>query len=250
MISSLWQRYTVETIIRLMVWLFLLIMGMHIAHLFIYHYGGGPYLKRLDVNYTKSIPTYISTVLFLVAAWQLWGVYRSGQALLPRPWLVLSVIFVLCAVDEILALHNKLSDPTRKVMQDHAGLQPMSDWDLYLHWGWVIPGILFVSALGLYLLRWLLYLPGRVAIIFISSAILFLSGAIAMEMLGGPRIALFGRDDYLYMTYTTIEESLEFLGLMLFNVGLWYYGRSLILGSADRASAAAPVSTNADADRD
>ena len=53
--------------------------------------------------------------------------------------------------------------------------------------------------------------------------IYFILGALGFEMIGAPRVKNFGRADYLYAFFTTVEESLEFIGIILFNYSLITY---------------------------
>ena len=52
--------------------------------------------------------------------------------------------------------------------------------------------------------------------LLLGSAVVFLSGAIGMEMIGGSVAEVAGIDNLRYRLLATAEESLEFAGLLLF----------------------------------
>ena len=59
-------------------------------------------------------------------------------------------------------------------------------------------------------------LPKTTRINFIIAAIIYITGLIGIEMLGGQYHELHGRENLTYSMISTLEESLEMLGLILF----------------------------------
>lgn len=128
-------------------------------------------------------------------------------------WMTLSVLFFGLSADEIAMLHELPIDPMRDMFQLGGAL----------HYGWVIPGIAFVGIIGVLYLRFLLMLPARTRNFLIFSAILFVSGAIGVEMLSGMQADRFGEENLDYALIVTIEEMLEMLGVVVLVRGLLDY---------------------------
>jgi hypothetical protein len=70
--------------------------------------------------------------------------------------------------------------------------------------------------LGFLFLKFLKNLPAKVRIGFILSAVVYLGGALGMELVGGSYASKYGLDNFNFNLLSTIEESLEMLGASLF----------------------------------
>lgn len=84
--------------------------------------------------------------------------------------------------------------------------------------------------LGIILLRFLVKLPGRTRLHFLTGGGLFLAGAIMMEMIGGDYWAAHGwavdgsdKADLHYALIVSVEEVLEMVGIVVFAYGLLVY---------------------------
>jgi hypothetical protein len=84
------------------------------------------------------------------------------------------------------------------------------------YYAWVIPGIALVFFLGCYFYSFLLRLPTKTRLRFLISAILYLGGCIGFELIGGKYTELYGDQSLTYALITTVEESLEMSGLIVF----------------------------------
>jgi hypothetical protein len=58
-----------------------------------------------------------------------------------------------------------------------------------------------------------------------SSAVLYLSGALGLEMLAGVYVSQFGVESLYYRSLANLEELLEILGLVLFLSALLRFAR-------------------------
>ena len=85
-----------------------------------------------------------------------------------------------------------------------------------LYFLWVIPYGIATFLLGLFYLRFLWRLPSATRRRFIVAGIIFLTGAIAFDMLGGLEAETYGFNNVIYCALYTIEEFLEMLGSILF----------------------------------
>ncbi|HYG26533.1 MAG TPA: hypothetical protein VD906_06480 [Caulobacteraceae bacterium] len=166
-----------------------------------------------DVDSEQTLPAWFSTLLLLAAAAQLFAVARL---LRDQPtglgWLILSLAFVLLSADEAVSLHGKLS-----------GLVPegVETTGLFA-FAWVIPALI-ICAIGFVLyLPLLLALPRRVRNLLAIAVVMFLGGALGVEMVGGATYEQAG-DTLAYRLLATLEEALEMFAVIVLLYGLRLY---------------------------
>lgn len=97
-------------------------------------------------------------------------------------WSLLGMVFLFLAIDENISLHEKIMGPIR------------SQFNLtgVFYYAWIVPYFLAVSLLGLYYIPFLLKLPVKVLLYhFILAFLLFMGGAVGMEILGGRHNSLY-----------------------------------------------------------
>lgn len=165
----------------------------------------GSIARLFGFDHEWNVPTWFS-VLLLAQASLLCLMSRrrvSGSFF----WRILAVVFVVLSVDELISLHEKLIVPVRNLL----------DLSGFFHFAWIIPGAVFVLILAALGANWLRSLPDRIRWGFMVAAVMYLSGVLLLEAVGGwyygddP-----GRFDTVYWLITTAEESLEMLGLIVF----------------------------------
>ncbi|WP_187261816.1 hypothetical protein [Pontibacter beigongshangensis] len=163
----------------------------------------------------KNVPTYFSTINLLISALLLFTVSRyvknSNRPLYFRQWRFLGFLFTWLAMDELFQLHELSINPMRSFLQLVLQKENLG----FLHFPWYILYVLLMAGVGLYLARFVFSLPRRTFINFVVSGGIFLSGAVGMEMLGG-YISSNTDSDILGKLSTTMEETLEMLGIILF----------------------------------
>jgi hypothetical protein len=69
----------------------------------------------------------------------------------------------------------------------------------------------------------LLSLPGSTALLFTLAGLMYVGGAVGMEVIGGKYDDIYGNDDMTYQMLTIVEETLEKLGLAVFLFALLRY---------------------------
>jgi len=174
------------------------------------------FVHKFYLDRENNIPTYFSTMLLLLCSCLLAVIASAKKHNSDRfvfQWKLLAVIFLLLSVDEAASMHEILNVPLRKGL--HAGS--------IFHFSWVIIGIPLVFVVVLSYLKFVLNLPLKTRILFIVAALLYLVGALGMELVGGHYSDLHGREDLTYSMLTTIEETLELAGLVLFIHALMTY---------------------------
>jgi hypothetical protein len=163
------------------------------------------------VDMEHNIPTYFSVLLILLAALLLAFIARlTRKQRLPHvsKWALLSYGFLFMAFDEAFQFHERLNIPVGKLLGEGSlGI---------FYFPWTIPGIALVLILGLLFLRFLLHLPASTRFRLVMAAIIYLGGAIGVELIGSQYAELYGYENWTYSMIATLEESLEMAGLIVF----------------------------------
>lgn len=128
-------------------------------------------------------------------------------------WQGLSLIFLYLSFDEAASLHELTSDLVRMVINTGG----------FLRHAWVIVGITFVSIFLVAYRKFIISLPAKTRNLFILAGTSYVGGVIAMEMIGGWYADGQGYDNLIYSLLTTIEETLEMLGIVIFIYALLEY---------------------------
>lgn len=163
----------------------------------------------LYVDYEANLPTWYSSIALLAASFVLCLIalskrFQSDQYTFH--WFFLSGLFFLLSVDEVATIHECAIEPMRKLI-DARGV---------LHYAWVIPGGLFVLAVGGLMLRFLISLPARTRNLFVIAGAVFVGGAIGVEMISAYHAFSHGEKNLLYALIITFEEAMEMLGVIIF----------------------------------
>lgn len=172
------------------------------------------FIPLFHVATEGNVFTYFSALLLLLAALVLGWIGRSASLRgepFARHWTALAVLFVLLSVDDATAVHERLIVPVRELL-GVGGL---------LYFAWVIPGALLVLAVAGVFFGFFLRLPRDTRRHFALGAALFVGGAIGMELLGGLHYQSHGDQTITYSVLTTIEESMELAGVVVFLRGLF-----------------------------
>ena len=165
--------------------------------------------------YTDSetnIPTYFNTIILFIPA-LLFAIVGSWKAIakdkFKLQWFGLAIIFVYLSMDEAAVLHEKLIAPMRDLFnyERFGGI---------FYFAWVIPGMAAVLLFCLAYLRFFLHLENKYKFLFFLSLAVYVAGVIGGEMLGGHFADTIGFKNFTYASYTSLEESLEWIGCSLF----------------------------------
>ena len=169
------------------------------------------FYKYFNVGRERNIPTLYSVIALTVAATLLATNARhswekcDGQH---RYWAGLALIFLFLAFDEGTKIHEQLSGVMKRWVTPKG----------YLYWLWVIPYGSAVLVLAAVYLRFMIRLSRTTRYYFILAALLFLGGAIGVDMLQGREAYLnIGSDKtILYCVLYSVEEFLEMIGVAVF----------------------------------
>lgn len=176
----------------------------------------GGLAHALYVDSEQSLPTIFAVAMMAAAAGLLAVVAVSAsRAGAPdrRYWIAAAALVGVATLDEYLSLHEQLIEPMRDLLGEGASG--------VLHFAWVVPAVPFVALLAMLFGRFLLRLPTATRRCFLAAAVLFVAGALGMEMVGGAIEAAAGdRDGYAYLAATTVEEGLELVAVAILLYGL------------------------------
>ncbi len=166
-------------------------------------------IYKFDVEEEANFPTYYSTLLLLVAACLLAIVARTMQltadALWTR-WRALAVLFFFLSVDEVAGVHEEVG----KAVPETDALGGT------LYYGWVVVYAVLVVAVGWYILPALRALPRAHRMRFVLSAVVYVSGALFVELIEGAITIRTGDETWRYQLVSTVQEVAEMLGVALF----------------------------------
>lgn len=164
--------------------------------------------RLFNFDKERNVPTYYSTILLFTCCPLLYlhGVLSDVEQKTRASWMTLALIFLFLSMDESIGIHERIS----KLIGENLVVSG------YLYFAWVIPYGILVVAFLLYFFNFLKKLPTQTFYLFIGSGLLYVSGAIGMEMLGANEASTNSLKTIEYAIYMTIEESLEISGISLF----------------------------------
>jgi hypothetical protein len=165
----------------------------------------------LDVNLENNIPTWYQSIALATCAGllALLGVAaRRTGAPFAWHWLGLALIFLLLSLDEVGSLHERTVEPLSRLVGRPSGVWAPT---------WTILGAAAVVAIGASYLRFVLHLAWRERICVVAAGVLFVGGALGMEMVAalfytGP---VYG-ESLGVAVFAHLEELLEKLGVLVF----------------------------------
>lgn len=175
-------------------------------------------VTMFDFNMKQNIPTLYSTFTLLICSALLLiiGIKNLRLGSNSSPWIVMVLIFLFLSIDELLSIHKYLTYPVRQLLNT-SGL---------LYYAWVIPYSIALLTLGVFYLPFFVKLKKRNLFLFILSGVIYVSGAIGLEMLGGRHAEMYGSTNAVYSLLNTSEEFCEMIGVIIFIYSLLDYLKS------------------------
>lgn len=175
------------------------------------------------LNGEANLPALFSTLLLLFAALVIGAIAAVKRRLRDRfahTWTGLALLAAYLGIDEGASLHEKWTEPMADLFQT-GGI---------LHYAWVIPYSLLMITVLFASLRLLTSLPSTVRIGLIMSGIVYVGGALGMELAEGWVRTNLGRENFLMEVLITIEDGLEMAGVILLISTLLRYIRLYLPG--------------------
>ena len=168
-------------------------------------------IPLFNVSQEQNIPTLFSVLLLMscsILLGLIFYLHCKQDAKIKVYWIILALGFVYMAIDEFAQLHESLGISLMPLIGNHS--------HGFLYYSWVVPAFALIIFLALFFSSFLFNLPKATSESFTIAGIIYLSGLLGIEMLGGYYHELHGNENLTYSLISTLEESLEMLGLILF----------------------------------
>jgi hypothetical protein len=180
-------------------------------------------IEEFNVDEEANFPSLYSTLLLLGCAILLGIIAKAKKRERDRysfHWQFLSLIFVYLSLDELLSLHEYLAQPLKRSF----------GFSGFLYHAWVVPAIILLLVFFLSFTKFFFALPPKTRFLVLIAAMLYVSGSLGMEILGGKYADWYGEENLVYQIFVTIEESLEMLGMVAFLYALLMYIKRTVIG--------------------
>jgi len=167
------------------------------------------FVPLFDLDAEENIPTYFSSCILLLASALLFLIAIAKKRINDRftwHWFCLAFIFLYLSIDESASLHELTIEPVRN----------LTGAGSVLYFAWVIPAMIGLVILAICYFRFLFSLPPKTRNLFFLAAVLYVGGAIGLELPEGYWAEKTGGDDFVYWIFVSIEEPLEMLGVVCF----------------------------------
>lgn len=165
------------------------------------------FVPAFYLDYESNVPTWWSSFALAICAGLAATIaWASGSVRSQRwHWTAISGVLLFLSMDEVAMIHEYPIDP----MRDAFGFGGA------LYYPWVIPGAILVLVVGLSFARFAWRLPRETSLGLVLGGVVFVSGAIGVEMLSGVIADARGEATLTYALTITCEEALEMLGVVL-----------------------------------
>lgn len=177
------------------------------------------FVAEFDVNSEANITTYYSVSMAIVASLLLFVIaYLKNRARdgFRFHWAALACWLLYISMDDASVIHEKISKYLK-------GWTVMGGWFEYK---WVIAGLAVLVILAVLFFRFWLHLDNKFKALFLISAAMFFGGAVGTEIIGGRWAYSFGSKNFTYVIINTLEQGLQYGGLMMLIYSLLLYIKS------------------------
>lgn len=142
------------------------------------------------------------------------NVKKSAKDVYGKHWGILSLIFVFLSLDEAATIHEISILPLRKLL-NLTGV---------LHYSWVIVAIPLLLFFLFYFSRFLISLPKDTRNLFVFAGIVFVGGALGLEMVSGYLLSSEMERRLVFNSLSiTLEELAENVGIVIYIYALLFY---------------------------
>lgn len=175
------------------------------------------WIGMFNLDREMNFPTWYSALMLAFCALLLGAIAQGKKTQhdrFYRHWHILSNIFWFMAIDEVLTIHELLIIPD---------IAEALNLPWFLHSMWVIPGLIAVVIFAKQYWKFTINLPNQSRNHFVLAAIIYIGGALGMEMVGSYFAELEGQQHLTYALIAVLEEVMEMLGIIAFIYGLLFY---------------------------
>jgi hypothetical protein len=157
-------------------------------------------VEHLSLSYEGNVPTWFSSSLLLACAIAAGAIARDA-ATWRRHWWGVAVVFGYASMDEAAEIHEHLGG----LIGTHG----------VLYFDWVVFAVAVLILLSVLYLRFVIALPRATRLGLIVAGILYIGGAVGMELPLGWWTERFGNEGLGYALIDWFEEILEMIGATL-----------------------------------
>jgi len=191
--------------------------------------------QMFNLDLEKNIPTWYSTCALLFA-FQLLTLIALGKTKVRdkyyRHWIILALFFLYMSVDEFVSIHERATAPLVSLLGTSGFF-----WD-----AWVLIWGPLTLVFGFCYLRFLLHLSRQIRGRFVAGGLIFVGGAIGVEMIAANYAWFHGMDNMTYKLLEHAEEFLEMIGIVIFISGLLLFINAIEINiTADTLRDGTPV---------
>jgi hypothetical protein len=175
------------------------------------------FTRAFNFDSETNIPSLYSALSILMSAvilFYIGNLKMTEDKSQARRWKLLAYIFLFLALDEFISIHESLTGITKQLIGDGNG---------YFTFAWVVPYALLFGVIFIYLAPFYFRLPVRMKIQFAIAGSIFLAGALGMEVVAGRYAFLHSTKEFTYALLVALEETLEMVGIIVFNYSLLKY---------------------------
>lgn len=184
-----------------------LLLGL-VSEVLVSQYGSLPLLRDLrhfTFNSEHNMPSWLSSGLLGAGALlTLWIAHVDPER--RRGWTVHAAVLLACSIDESVSFHEALITI----------FAWMREYSVLLYFPWVIFGATFCLFYGIFILRLLSGIGRDHFMRFAASGVVFVFGALVMEVVSGTIGARYGEQSLAYALGTSMEDILETFGAFLY----------------------------------
>jgi hypothetical protein len=166
--------------------------------------------RQFNLDEENNLPTFFSCALLAIAAGLLFLIARRAREdgdRMTNYWRAFGVLFAFMSFDEFCGFHERFG--VFLVASFHA---PQSGATRF---PWVVAGLPFVAAVGAVSAPFLRALPRRTRNAMLVAGLVYVGGALGMELADGWYFDHYG-EDTTYALLVGVEETLEMTGVILF----------------------------------
>ena len=171
---------------------------------------GDPWVHGLvpmfNLDTERNVPSFFSTGLIMLCGGAMAAIGQRVEGMDRWAWQGLALVFALLAADELVSLHERITEPLRGTLHT-TGL---------LYFAWILPYGTATLVLGLVYFRFLLRLPSSLRNRMVVAGVIYIGGAVGIEAVEGAYLErVHDVHDLTFELLASLEESMEMAGMIL-----------------------------------
>jgi hypothetical protein len=174
--------------------------------------------RLVNIAGEANIPTWFKAATLLLCAQLLFLISVSqarNDAPYSRHWRDLGILFLFLSMDEIATIHEEVGAEITAFLQTTG---------IFLY-GWVIIGIVFVTAFVMVYAGFVRSLPRMPRYLFVLAGTIYVGGALGLKMVEGWYVDNYGEANIGIILLITVKQFMQMSGVIVFLYALLGYAR-------------------------